>query len=271
MINFNDIFPNVFSISPLIAEFKNRDVCFDLQAKYLNINYNKHTGCIYKNMKNLFTFKYPNILKESIYNNNPNTWISKDQAVYVTEAHLDVIRYAKDSNLKNVFIFENDVLFHKDFKTIFDSNIKHLPEDWDILYLGAYYNYTNSIRVKKSKHLLKFTKGNICSHAYAINGKSLERMISDFEKLIDSNIYYIIDQFLAWCTEFGKYNTYGFEYKLVEQGDMGTPYLSGGNDVKELDINSVYVREPNFYNNNKIKDISKEEYIQVLRSSNEKY
>lgn len=267
MINFNDIFPNVFSVSPLIPEFKNRDVCLDLQLKYLGIKYQKHTGCIFNNMKDNFVFKYSNLLKESIYNENPNTWKSKDQAVYVTEAHMDILKYANGLNLNNVFVFENDVLFHKDFKSIFDSNIKYLPDDWDILYIGAYYNYINSIRVSGSKRLLKFTKGNICSHGYAINGKSLNKIISDFDMLISDNKYYIIDQFLAWCTEFGNYNTYGFEHKLIEQGDMGTPYLSGDGVSKKLNIEDVYVREPNFYNNNKIKNISKSEYIQILRSA----
>lgn len=53
-------------------------------------------------------------------------------------SHRSVIQEAKDKKYKNILVFEEDAIFHKNFKELFDKNINELKgSQWDILYLGA--------------------------------------------------------------------------------------------------------------------------------------
>lgn len=271
---FNKVIDKVFTISPLLAEMQRRDMVFKKQADYLMFKYTKHTGPLSSEQ---FTFNHLADMKQDIYSDEPNNWVSRERAALVTQSHLDVIKYAKDSELKNVCIFENDVLFHHKFHETFNLSWWNLPEDWDILYLGAYYNYEDSAWVTqegddREPHLFKVEKGSLCSHAYVLNQSAINRFSDDFSKAVEDGKYFIIDQFLGYATEFLGYKTYGILPKLVEQGYCGTPSLTEGlskESPEVFDFGEVIVREPHF-DDNKSSDATREDYTKIIHKNSSK-
>lgn len=99
-------------------------------------------------------------------------------------SHLSVYEHALNSNLKQIFVLEDDTLFPKNFRQEFIQKIKDVPKDWDILLLNwipnRYIPYN-----KKWKKIKKFYMMN----AYMINKKGMEKILKlgiPIEKQIDS-------------------------------------------------------------------------------------
>lgn len=270
-MNFSQFTGNrIFTISPLIADFNRRDRVFQIQARKLNFLYSTHTGPL---ESKYFKFTKSELMKNDINSDDENTWQSKDRAAIVTQAHLDIIKFAKDMNFENICIFENDVLFHKDFNTIFDTATEALSgTEWDILYLGAIYNYDDSIYVtKKFKNdvLFQTFKGSLCSHGYILNKSAIDKFIADFDQTVEDGKYFIIDQFLGYATEHLNYKTFGILPKLIEQGYCGTPSLTQGLDLEipiHFDFRDVYVREE-LFEQNKASNATKEDYEKIIHDS----
>lgn len=58
-------------------------------------------------------------------------------------SHLNVYKMAKQNNWKNVLIIEDDCDFTDNLNEIFQTSIKTLPEDWDLLYFGGTHKTKN--------------------------------------------------------------------------------------------------------------------------------
>jgi len=267
-LNFSQFTGNrIFTISPLIAEFNRRDRIFEIQSKKLNFYYSIHSGPLESKH---FDFIRKDIMKNNINSDEPNTWDSRNRAALVTQSHMDIIKFAKDLEFDNVCIFENDVLFHKDFNQIFDTATEALGDtEWDILYLGAIYNYTDSVwvtNVFQNNNLFETDKGAMCSHGYILNKRAINKILDDFEKCVDDGKYFIIDQFLSYATEYLNYKTFGILPKLIEQGYCGTPSLTQGLNLEVpayFDFRDVYVREA-LFEQNKSSDATKADYEKII-------
>jgi hypothetical protein len=57
--------------------------------------------------------------------------------------HLAVVDYFARSPLHRLLMLEDDVIFHADFPRAFDARARCAPDDWRILYLGAYHRTFN--------------------------------------------------------------------------------------------------------------------------------
>lgn len=56
-------------------------------------------------------------------------------------SHYHVIKQARLEGVKKLFVFEDDVKFHKDFNTKLDNYLDDLPENWDMILLYSFmYN-----------------------------------------------------------------------------------------------------------------------------------
>lgn len=103
------------------------------------------------------------------------------------ESHLSIIKKAKDEGLKNVLIFEDDVL-------VIDENIVHLNKsldqlkdrDWDLFYLGATVDPNVGRLVTHTPNLVK-TNFAYTTHAYAINHTMYDFILKEapFHPIID--------------------------------------------------------------------------------------
>ena len=91
-------------------------------------------------------------------------------------SHLEIIKEAKLNNYKRILIFEDDVLFSKDFK----NEIKKIEElDWKLLYLGASQFNWSGIDTSKKYYRCNKTLGTF---AYAIDSSIYDKLINLFEK-----------------------------------------------------------------------------------------
>ncbi len=87
--------------------------------------------------------------------------------------HIHIIKLAKQRKLKRILIFEDDVIFHKDFIHQFKQINRF--KDWKLLYLGAsQYDWTN-IEFKHGYYHPKKTMGGF---AYAIDSSVFDEILT---------------------------------------------------------------------------------------------
>lgn len=74
-----------------------------------------------------------------------------------TASHRHLMEYALYHDWKRILILEDDFnILHHDFHHRFESMIKEVPSDWDLLYLGGHYADRPQKRI--SKHVIKFNR-----------------------------------------------------------------------------------------------------------------
>ena len=136
-------------------------------------------------------------------------------------SHRTIWEKALENRYEHIAVFEDDVLFNKDFNTNLQLNYYNIPNDFDILYLGAafncgdtsFYNKINEkvhgiVNTKINDHILKV---NGCGgfYGYIISKKCIE-------KILNEKISFHIDTNLT--SYIKKYNlkAYAFHPVLVE-------------------------------------------------------
>lgn len=90
-------------------------------------------------------------------------------------SHKNLIQHAKDANLKNILIFEDDIFFKTNGIEIIEKSLDSLQKtDWDVFYFSANI-FDNPLRLI-DEHLLSVA-GCYCIHAYAVNNKAYDRLL----------------------------------------------------------------------------------------------
>lgn len=93
-------------------------------------------------------------------------------------SHLDIIKKAKEEGLEKILIFEDDVIFHKNF--IDNFKFINLVPDWALLYLGAsQYSWKE---VKPYTNKFYYAKDSDGTFAYAVNLKYADDIIKSIEQ-----------------------------------------------------------------------------------------
>ena len=94
-------------------------------------------------------------------------------------SHLNLIKHAKEKDLSNLLILEDDVSFNENFNNLFKESVKELPEDWDMFYLGG-----NAIVGQNTKITDTIFKSNQVgtTHSYAIKN-------TIYDLILESNKY----------------------------------------------------------------------------------
>ncbi len=153
-MDINNIFNNVFLINLKNRPDKLNDSTI-LLNKY-NIKFNVFVGI------NGNSYNHNNISKkyhQKLLRLNPGV-------LGCLLSHINIIQYAKENNLENILIFEDDIDFSENFLEILNCAIKDLPKDWDMFYLGG--NPKIGQNTKISNHIYKSTAIN-ATHSYMIN------------------------------------------------------------------------------------------------------
>ena len=127
-----------------------------------------------------------------------NTRHLKNHHIGCGLSHRRIIDTAKKKNYKNVLVFEEDAVFHKDFRNLFLRNLKDLDKvDWDILYLGACVwdprppkKPRTFPRVPNCKYLEVLTKST-CTQALIYNSSCYDYIL---ESIPDN-----INEMQTWC------------------------------------------------------------------------
>lgn len=95
-----------------------------------------------------------------------------------------ILKNAYDNEFKNVLIFEDDFYFiypKEKTEEILSNSIKDLPQEWDILYLGAnvMYDFSNNPMSSFKKHLFKLNSA-YCTHSIGFSKKGISLIIDKF-------------------------------------------------------------------------------------------
>ena len=128
----------------------------------------------------------------------PTNWAHSAGAYGCLLSHVEVVREARESGADSVLIFEDDAVLAPDFQDRFAGYFKEVPDDWDMLYLGALHK-DEPIRI--SEHAGRITKAN-STYAYALKRTVFDEFIalnSRAEHVLDMNSYQLQERFNCYC------------------------------------------------------------------------
>jgi GR25 family glycosyltransferase involved in LPS biosynthesis len=128
----------------------------------------------------------------------PAGWIHTAGAYGCLLSHVEVIREAQRSNAASVLIFEDDTVLDPDFQNTFNSFSNEVPDNWDMLYLGALHK---DEPVQISEHVARITKAN-STYAYALKHTVYDAFIelnARAEHVLDMNSYLLQERFNCYC------------------------------------------------------------------------
>ncbi len=86
------------------------------------------------------------------------------------KSYIAMLEKALNEGHRSILILDDDALFHRDFKALFASAVRELPEDWKIFQLGALqYDWGEDWITKFSAHLYQCNGSSVGSHATGIH------------------------------------------------------------------------------------------------------
>ena len=113
-------------------------------------------------------------------------WKNTENNIKRCMTHLFILKYAKQLNLKNILILEDNIEFHENFVEYAQEALNQLPEDWDMLYFGG----NHSIPPYKHRDNIYRVERTLNSYAIAINNKAFDRTIEELSiigNLVEDN------------------------------------------------------------------------------------
>lgn len=150
----------------------------------------------------------------------------KEGAVGCSLSHLYTMKLAKQLNLKNYLVLEDDVKFVDNFQQIFAHFIKQVPDDWDMLYLGGQHLHGRNIEpITENVYKCEYT---LTTHSFAVKNTVYDLFI---DKLID--ITKPCD--IHFADQHKKINAYVFIPHLTWQRE-------GYSDVEQKNTNYEFLK-----------------------------
>lgn len=115
-------------------------------------------------------------------------------------SHYKIIEDAKKHKYKNILIFEDDVIFHKNFVEEFSNQIKKI-KNWKILYLGATQTYWDNIEYENGFY---YSLGTLGTFAIGINESIYEEVLAltKFNAAIDTKYINLQHKHYKECYTF---------------------------------------------------------------------
>lgn len=113
------------------------------------------------------------------------------------------------------FIVEDDVEFLPDWQSVFLNELKNLPENWEMLYIGschaAPYQERNNNHIKGNIYKLNYA---MCTHAYFVNYEGVKKLLKTNERVwTNIDIQMLVDSFPIM-------NAYAIFPRLAIQNNM---------------------------------------------------
>ena len=105
----------------------------------------------------------------------PDWWKSSANRWALVQNFIDIL---SEDNNEDVLIFEDDCIFTDNFKSKYDTFMKAVPDDWDMIYLGAQH-YSPPRRI--SENVLKLD-GSVCGHAIIYRNRIKQELIDYYNE-----------------------------------------------------------------------------------------
>jgi GR25 family glycosyltransferase involved in LPS biosynthesis len=100
-------------------------------------------------------------------------------AVGLVLTTLKILKEAKKNKYDSILIMEDDVQFYGNFQTIFPLFMREIPQDWELIQVGASHL---KLPQRIGKYSAKILDAN-CLHCYAIRDTVYDILIEECEKL----------------------------------------------------------------------------------------
>jgi glycosyl transferase family 25 len=139
------------------------------------------------------------------------------------ESHLAILQKAVELNARNVLILEDDAELYLDWMLIWRTARQQIADNWDMLYLG--YNIDPAVKFQSSMFAASYwlRLGDVLTtHAYAVNGKYLVKLIEHVKSFIGSGVP--ID--VVYAKNLDKINAYGI-YPMIFHQSSGMSDILG--------------------------------------------
>lgn len=125
----------------------------------------------------------------------------------VLMSHFEIIKKAKEEDLNNVLILEDDVFFTDEILKL-DDYISNVPKDWDFIYFGGNHVYGQPpIKINEKVLKLNFTVALQC---VAINKQMFDVILAILPKMAKQ-----VDGYYA--NLHNVFNAYGFTPNMAKQ------------------------------------------------------
>jgi GR25 family glycosyltransferase involved in LPS biosynthesis len=187
IIEINKYFDQVYLLN-LDKELKKLNATAE-KLKSLNINYDRFVALD----GDLLQFENKNfVIGEGMIENK--------YALACKQSHINIIKDAKLKNYKKILIFEDDVLFAKNFNVLL-QNLREI-KDWKLLYFGCSQHTWDYLEYIDNYYYAKNTCGTF---AYAIDCSIYDELIDlcqDEIHAIDKNLSDIQDKYYKQCYVF---------------------------------------------------------------------
>ena len=130
-LNFNNIFNNVYCIN--LKRSNDRWDYIQKLGREQNIAINRFDATDGKNLslqeaKNMCSTEYYEMMKN-------NKSLLANIGCY--NSHLNLLKKIHTEKIDNAIIIEDDIIFPNNFKQLLQTNLKKIPSNWDIIYLGV--------------------------------------------------------------------------------------------------------------------------------------
>lgn len=104
----------------------------------------------------------------------PSWWTPGGGAWGCYRSHLSLIERALNSGVKSLFIFEDDAVPVPNFREKFEAAMRHVPDDWGMIYLGGQHlGQDQKPPVKVNDYWCKPYNVNR-THAYGLRGEMIQ-------------------------------------------------------------------------------------------------
>jgi GR25 family glycosyltransferase involved in LPS biosynthesis len=114
------------------------------------------------------------------------------------QSHLRVIEQARERRLPSIMVFEDDVVFHPEFDQRFPRFIEQMPDDWDMIYLGAGHM---EAPLEVSDNVIRLQK-SYSTYAYALRSTAYDAFLElarHEEFQVDAYYGKLQQQFNCYC------------------------------------------------------------------------
>ena len=135
--------------------------------------------------------------------------------------------YAYNEIIKNynyALLLEDDIILDDNFNEKFNTYIKELPSDWNMVYIGTCSNiHINNKLLENNKHIY-LGDGTRCGDAVMITKETARKIVNYFNSV--NNIELPIDHWLNILIKELNLKVYWMEPNIVKQGSETNVYKS---------------------------------------------
>jgi len=170
------------------------------KAYYINLDYRTDRKEMFENQikkLDIEVERYDAIQLKLEDIENPFGDINHHKKMGCAISHINLVKLAKEQNLKNVWILEDDCIFVDEFMEKAKHCIEELKQlEWDVFYFGGEPNR----RAEPYSDLIVKTIGVYGAHSYIVNHTFYDKVINNYSRNTLLDIFYL--NFNEWDKNF---------------------------------------------------------------------